>query len=651
MRVVLRSSFYALCSLLLLGCGGGGGGGGGSDGGRSNGSFSVSPSTLTFSAATTTGTSIPPQRITGTISGVSAQTLFLNIQVAGNAVATVGDINITGPATGTANVYPITQGVAGPGSFSSVITVTACTTSVACTSGVIGTPQTVNVTYTVTGVKSSAASLAYQVADVPLAADLTKTFDVTGYPVQNWTVSSDVPWIHVSPGTGTTGASTSVSAALDTAAMESFTSGTYTGNVLLTPSAGAAVTVPVSLALSRVRVNYVSPYIASSNASGEVIIRGENLTRFPITGVRFGGVDATAYTVIGDTEIHATHPSLPAGSYDVNIVNGQNTRTRAALKVLDPVSYSYAALTHPGPLDVTIVCMVHDAERDSLLLGVVFNPNGINSSRLIRYSRSTGWSSAADQAIPAMGACALTRDGRRVLAGSLDQKNQSFVLAVSERDPLTLSSELRTFEIQGNNGEAYSMAVSNDGRAVITTGFRTGPITSYTPLRPDLRIFDPTFHPTDGVVESSGDGSLVLVGSWIDGLFRYDPGSGGIVRVTTSIRPEVLSINRSGDRVIVSHKQVYDRNLVLVGTLPDTTLAGAIAFDSMRAYTYDSAGTLRTFDVSAALNDGSFSEVLPAIAVPDSPGNDHSRHRMLITQDGRAAFIAASERVVVVPLP
>jgi hypothetical protein len=132
MRAVLRKSLCAFCSLALLGCGGGGG----SNGNR--GAFTVSPSTLTFTATSTGGTTIGPQQIRGTISGASPQTLFLNVLVTGNAVASVGDIVITSETSGTANVYPVPQHVAGAGNYSSVITITACTTSVACTSGTPG---------------------------------------------------------------------------------------------------------------------------------------------------------------------------------------------------------------------------------------------------------------------------------------------------------------------------------------------------------------------------------------------------------------------------------------------------------------------------------------------------------------------------------
>src|SRR3954464_13808730 len=178
-----------IAGLMLSGCGGGGGGGsggnggsGGGGGGGTKGTFTISPATMVFEASSAGGSTIASQLITGTVSGVSPQTLYLNIRVSGNAVAGVSDVTVTGPTTGTALVNPVTQQLLGPGTFTSTIVVTACTSGVDCTSGVIGSPQTVNVTYTVNGVRSSADQLSFpSFGDQPLAGDLQRTFSVTGY--------------------------------------------------------------------------------------------------------------------------------------------------------------------------------------------------------------------------------------------------------------------------------------------------------------------------------------------------------------------------------------------------------------------------------------------------------------------------------------
>lgn len=190
----------AFSSFLLAACGGGGDDGGG--GGSSDGQLSISPSTLTFAADSANGTSIGPKTVTATISGVDVETLYLNVTVTGEAVAAIDGITVTGPTTGTADVYPVSQEQLGAGTYSSTITVIACTMSAACTSGRIGTPQAVDVTYNITGVKASVASLDYQVEDTadPDSSDLK--FSVTGYPTQSWTAASSAPWLSLSPDNG-----------------------------------------------------------------------------------------------------------------------------------------------------------------------------------------------------------------------------------------------------------------------------------------------------------------------------------------------------------------------------------------------------------------------------------------------------------------
>src|SRR5262249_43034403 len=108
-------------SFLLAACGGGGSGDDG--GGSSQGQLTLSPTTLTFTADSASGTSIGPQTVTATISGVTVDTLYLNVTVTGEAVQSIGGITITGPTTGTADVFPFSQEQLGAGTYSSTITV------------------------------------------------------------------------------------------------------------------------------------------------------------------------------------------------------------------------------------------------------------------------------------------------------------------------------------------------------------------------------------------------------------------------------------------------------------------------------------------------------------------------------------------------
>jgi hypothetical protein len=146
---------------------------------------------------------------------------------------------------------------------------------------------------------------------------------------------------------------------------------------------------------------------------------------------------------------------------------------------------------------------------------------------------------------------------------------------------------------------------------------------------------------------------LVLVGSWHGGggtryVYRYDSST---QLTSTSLLTSLdapFAINRTGSRVIINHRNVYDRDLTAMGTLPSTTRIAALAPSWMRAYTYDDNGTIRTFDVTAPVNN-SFSEIEPPRTPPADPGAT-TGNRMLVTPDGQALFLMGQLQIVLVPL-
>lgn len=132
-------------------CGGGGGGGdSGGSGGGGGASFSLSTNTINFTA-TSPSVMVPPVVITGTVSGQLSGTLYILINVSGQAVSSVSSIVIDqATQTGTASVYPQSANSLGEGSYSSTITVTACLNDPTCNTGQLsGSPRVVDVTYTV----------------------------------------------------------------------------------------------------------------------------------------------------------------------------------------------------------------------------------------------------------------------------------------------------------------------------------------------------------------------------------------------------------------------------------------------------------------------------------------------------------------------
>ncbi len=91
---------------------------------------------------------------------------------------------------------------------------------------------------------------------------------MTGFPDQTWQAVSSVPWLSLVPSGGNAGAPVQVAATVSQAAVGAMYDGSYSGTVTITPTSGLVLRIPVSLAVRRTEVNYVSPYVAFSGATG-----------------------------------------------------------------------------------------------------------------------------------------------------------------------------------------------------------------------------------------------------------------------------------------------------------------------------------------------------------------------------------------------
>src|SRR5260221_4860316 len=137
-------------------CGGGGGGGGEPPPGR----FSVSTHSLSFSAASPRAAIPPSQTIVATVGGNLSGTLYILISSVGPAVGSIGSVVITSSTTGQATVFPVSPASLGIGTFASTITVRACLNDQTCATGQLsGSPQTITVSYTVSGLSASSSTV------------------------------------------------------------------------------------------------------------------------------------------------------------------------------------------------------------------------------------------------------------------------------------------------------------------------------------------------------------------------------------------------------------------------------------------------------------------------------------------------------------
>lgn len=643
----------AVFALTLLSACGGGGGGGGGDGGPTT-SFSLSTNAINFDASSTVNTP-GPQTITATVTGVTSGTLYIYAVATGSAVSAIGNITITGTTTGQADVFPTHADVLGPGDYTGTVTVRACTTDATCSGAQLtGSPKTINVTYKVHGVRASAAALTFDIGDASVPADYSQSITVNGASADTWTAASDAAWLSVTPTGGSGGSNTTVTATLDQAQLNAFSNGTYTAKVTLTPSAGLAVQIPVTVNIARAEVASVSPYVGTSGVSQSVIIRGSRFQTDGALSVTFGTTAAASFTVMSDTEIHADYPALSVGSYPVHVQNNRGTdRTAATLVIVDPPAFAPTVLHYPvaSPNDSTnrVIDVVYDAERQALLVGRFDPTGGVASNELLRYAYTGTWGAPARRSLPGLSVLALSIDGRTLIGGD----GPSNALQIERVDPVTLA----TLGVVSWNGDGFrAMATVNDGTTVLTTD--SGSVVGYVDRTRTIAPLQPGALANVGDRSGLGavaDGSRAIVtysrfNTGNASPIEYVAATGQLVLQAQVVDRKASAIAASGDglRLLFDYTDVTDAGYNLLGSLPSGGIAAVLSPDHRRAYTYNGDGVLHAFDLTATPVSGQFPQIGSGTTLQANPGVSA---KMTISPDGGTLFIAASDAIVVQPAP
>jgi hypothetical protein len=678
MMRALGISVVLIGTLVLVGCGGGGGGSNG--GGGPQGTLTLSPTTLTFTASNLVQTPAS-QDVNATLNTNASGTVFLRIVSTGPAVAGISNILITSDTTGRGTVVPAAPATLGPGSHSSTVTVTACTSGPTCPSGIIGSPQTVAVTYNVTGITSPLSGVTYTLSMAPAAADYTRTLPLVAYPT--YSASSNVSWLSISPMTGGSG-TTNLTLNLVQSAVNAFESGDHTATLLLS-APGNNLLVPVTLTVTKPQIDQVAPYVAEANKPATVIVRGLYLDQLPANSIDLSatangsGIAPTNVTVVSPTEVRLTHPALSAGSYFVRMHDAQGAlieRSTARLVVVEPTSYPAETLSWPADMKLrNVQSLVYDDERKTLLMAVLYGGEGFASSELYRFQYTTSWSTPLITPFPHLDRLALSADGRDLLAASSPPLGIDYSPKLSVMSPTSL---LERAGLQTQDGGTFfsGLAVLNtnvviaqgDSHHLSSSGWPSYRYSvksnTFTPLTfEDPSLFFSGF--VRGTIVTSRDGKRVVAASEAGSsanqqIFDYDSGSSDLRMRLAPFRYDVraMSLDRTGDKLLVrghdlssEFLRVYDRSWNLLGTL--SVMVGdhyILAPDGTRAYIYGYDGDVHIYDLTAPPVAGEFQETgtLSLAGLPDSGTN---LMRMTISQDGHTLFMAGITQVVVQPLP
>lgn len=661
----LRRTFLLLAafSLLVSACGGGG-----NDASTAPEPFTLSTSTIQFDSTHSS------QTVTATLIDHPYGTpLYFNTVITGNAVDSVGYF-----FPGTTAVTRIAEVRAasnrGPGTYTSTITVTACTTDAQCTSGIIGKPQSLNVTYTVTYALISPfpTSLAYTIFPNSVDGDFVKTLQfVANAP---WSISSSLAALSVSPSSSNTTTSGALTITLSRAAIAGLPTGTTEAQLVFRSAGNDPINIPVLIDVHRARAFYAAPRVQVSGGPGDIttLLWGDDLSVPAVQGnlsARYNEIPETVGFASGQTRYRSVRPALPAGSYAMHLLTTAGIdAAQPSLKiiVIDPLTLPAKAIAYPDGRARRVSDLHFDAETHALVVGVQYPGGAESDSQILRYTWNGSWSSAGIRSQPYLAQLAPRIDGGWLVTALLNNGrddglvmcNQDFTSCTNRKVDSPANTRLTAIGMLG------------DGKPLMLSRAR-GDVSGINAVQ-RYSLLQDTFLPTDygdlygAIAASSDDGTHVAIGShppgpadssipslvlWNADYDRFD----GWVTTPTLAAVNRLAIDGRATRIVVNGSQVYETVFMsLLGTLPVTTLATALNRSGSRAYTWDANGTVRTFDVQngPVTAAGSFVEIAPAITPAGNPGAgiDGLDMRMAMSPDERILFMAGSAGIVVVPV-
>jgi hypothetical protein len=390
--------------------------------------------------------------------------------------------------------------------------------------------------------------------------------------------------------------------------------------------------------------------VAASGTTKEVVLRGDLLHITAGLPVLIGATSVPTHTIVSETEIRVTHPSLTTDSYRVSIGNRLNNpnivRSAANLVVVDAPNYPATTLAYPNSTVKQPLNIAYDSERQALLVGVAY-PSPGQSGDIFRYA----FSGSAWSVTPASVAVSAFRD----LALSLEGKNLIAVrdLSINRFDPVTLAAGISTSAPFNSTFFFLSgLALANDGNALITTGVNgSGFFDAYRYSIRDGLFSPPVGNFSFATAGASTDGSrVVFVQSGVSpaqSVYQYLASDASLAPVNLPLNRLLAgpALDRRASRIVLNGNLVYGANYQLLGSIPGSS-AVALSPDGSKAHAYSSGTMMHTYNLTSAVA-GVFPEIT-ATTLPSDPGPNPV---MTISPDGGTLFIAGSDGIVVVPAP
>ncbi|HSS96918.1 MAG TPA: hypothetical protein VLK33_07810 [Terriglobales bacterium] len=419
-------------------------------------------------------------------------------------------------------------------------------------------------------------------------------------------------------------------------------SGSITVNVCLNDPtcktgqlSGSPKTISVSYVVgSGVDGDTVTPRVVPANVAGTVILRGTVFTG--ATNVSFGSSAAASMTVVSDTEIDVSYPSLAAGTYPITINSGGISYT-ATLIAFAPPAFS-ATLISPPTSDIP-AGIEYDAQRTALFVSVAQAPPNFKLQRYAFDKSTNTWGSPTQITMQNLVQFHLSPDGSHLLALVQGTSSQADML---ELDPVSLQ---QTNSTPINTPEVCGFVLANDGNGIVgncspsqTPGFVFGTFShTVSPMPFQTAGIRPTV--------ASANGAIVAL-----------DGTNFVASTETVSQTGTVgySADLIGDKFIDANGILSQTGQILGFVSTPFPGVDIINWAGTRVYGYNPSSTscvptLSTFDLTAPPSGGQYPEIGNPVSLAQNC--DLGGDQLAITPDGSAIFIVTTGGVFVQPLP
>jgi len=409
--------------------------------------------------------------------------------------------------------------------------------------------------------------------------------------------------------------------------------------------AGSPKTISVEYDIgSGVDGNTATPGVVPANAAGTVILRGSGFTG--ATRVSFGSVPASSITVVSDSEIDASYPSLPAGSYPVTIDSGGISFT-ASLDAVSSPAFTATTVLYPSGVGGDSIGQIgteYDARRAALF--ILFRGETYTNPMLVRYAfDGSQWDAPTEFSMPGLVAFHLTSDGTRLLALVAPDSTHTSIV---ELDPVTLAqNEVTTVANPSEADHPCSFALADDGNAFVSLSYSPG-----FAFGTSSRTFTPlSAGPGCESLVASGNGAFVAM------YHSTYNASTGLMTQGGAQTSSATTADFAGDRFL-DYGAVYSGTGQVLGYVDQGLAEGGVVNPAgTRAYslTQDQTDdlTLSTYDLTAApAPAGSQYAKYPVLGTPITLTNSITEGLYLgsITPDGATIFLAGPLELIVQPV-